>query len=174
MRFMRRAIVATILSLTVAATAIALAPDESRLIGQIEITILGAIAVMTAAAILRRAAPLPPPSPFDRPPRTRAPVDPPLPIDLVRMGRRLTAAEASTADARRHLGPVAASIATDRLRRRAHTPVDPDSIYAHLPRPVPPELALVLDPALAGIDTREMPGLDADGTDALVRALEQL
>jgi hypothetical protein len=35
-------------------------------------------------------------------------------------------------------------------------------------------LALVLDPGLAGLDTRAMPGLDAEQTDALVRALEQL
>jgi hypothetical protein len=174
MRSVRRAIIATISSLTVAATAIALAPDESRLIGQIEITILGAIAVMTAAAALRRAAPLPPRSPFDRHPKTEIRIDPPLPIGLVRIGRRLSAAEASAADARRHLGPIAAAIATDRLRRRAHAPIDQDSVYAHLPRPVAPELALVLDPRLAGLDTREMPGLDPEGTEALVRALEQL
>jgi hypothetical protein len=174
MRSVRRAIIATISSLTVAATAIALAPDESRLIAQIEITILGAIAVLTATAALRRAAPLPPRSPFDRLPRTKAGLDPPLPISLVRIGRRLSAAEASAADSRRHLGPIAAAIATDRLRRRAHTPVDQDSVYAHLPRPVAPELALVLDPELAGRDTREMPGLDADGSEALVVALEQL
>ena len=85
MRLARRSTIATILSLTVAATAIALAPDESRLIVQIEITVLGAIAVMTTAAVLRRAAPLPPRSPFDRVPRTRATVAAPLPLDLVRI-----------------------------------------------------------------------------------------
>lgn len=174
MRFLRRSIIATILSLTAAATAIAVAPDRSRLIVQIEITVVGAIAVMTAAAALRRAAPLPPRSPFDHLPRTAAQVAPPLPLDLVRIGRRLTAAVASAADSRRHLGPLAAGIAADRLRRHSHTPVDQDSVYADLPRPVHPALALVLDPALAGVDTRDMPGLDPDGTDALVRALEQL
>jgi hypothetical protein len=173
-RFVRRSIVATILSLTAAAAAIALAPDQSRLIAQIEITIVGAIAVVTAAAALRRAAPLPPRSPFDRLPRAAAPAAPPLPLDLVRTGRRLTAAAASAADARRHLGPLAAAIAADRLRRHSHTPVDQEAVYAHLPRPVHPALALVLDPALAGVDTRDLPGLDPDGTDALVRALEQL
>jgi hypothetical protein len=65
-------------------------------------------------------------------------------------------------------------VAADRLRGHSHTRVDQDSVYAQLPRPVAPELTLVLDPALAGLDTRRMPGLDARGSDALVRALEDL
>jgi hypothetical protein len=170
----RRSIIAAILSFTAAATAIAFIPDRSRLIAQIEIAIVGAIAVLTASAALRRAAPLAPRSPFDRRPRRATAARNPLPLDLVRIDRRLTAAAASAADSRRHLGPLAAAIATDRLRRHSHTPVDQESVYAHLPRPVHPTLALLLDPALAGTDTRAMAGLDPDGTDALVRALEQL
>jgi hypothetical protein len=106
----------------------------------------------------------------------RPEVDPPprLPRDLVRINRRLVAAEGSASDARRHLARLVAAIAADRLRPAAHTTIDADSVYAHLPRPVPDALALVLDPALASLDTREMPGLDADACDALVRALEQL
>ena len=173
-RSVRRSIIATILSVTAAAAAIAFVPDRSRLIAQIEIAVVGAIAVMTASAALRRAAPLPPRSPFDRRPRTATGARNSLPLDLVRIDRRLAAAAASAADSRRHLGPLAASIAADRLRRHSHTPVDQESIYAHLPRPVHPTLALLLDPALAAVDTREMAGLDPDGTDALVRALEQL
>lgn len=173
-RSWRRAIVATILSLTFGAASVALAPDSSRLIVQIEIAVVGAIAVMTALGALRRAAPLPPPSPLDRLPRSSAKAEPPLPLDLVRISRRIAAAEASAADSRRHLGPLATAIAHDRLRRRSHTTVDPDSIYDQLTVPVPAALALVLDPALADVDTRQMPGLDTDGAEALVRALEQL
>ena len=173
-RAWRRAVVATILSLTFGAAAVALAPDSSRLIVQIEIAVVGAIAVMTALGALRRAAPLPPASLLDRVPRSRANAGPPLPLDLVRISRRIAASEASAADSRRHLGPLASAIAHDRLRRRSHATVDPDSIYDHLPVPVPAALALVLDPALADVDTRQMRGLDADGADALVRALEQL
>jgi hypothetical protein len=92
----------------------------------------------------------------------------------VRIARRLDAARASAADTRRHLGPVVATIAADRVRDRAHTAVAAESVYASLPQPVAPELALVLDPALDGVDTRALPGLDADAADALVRALEQL
>lgn len=170
----RRAIVATILSLTAAAAAAASVPDRLRLIAQIEIAIVGAIAVMMATGALRRAAPPPPPSPLDRVPSANTKADTALPLDLVRIARRLAAAEASAADARRHLGPLVSEVAADRLRGHAHTRVDQDSVYAHLPRPVPPELTLVLDPALAGLDTRQMPGLDARGSDALVRALEDL
>ena len=173
-RSRRRAIVASILSLTAAATAVAFAPGRFRLIAQIEIAIVGAIAVMIATGELRRAAPLPPRSPLDRLPKAKTKTGTALPVDLVRISRRLAAAEASAADARRHLGPTVSDVAADRLRRHSHTRVEQDSVYAQLPRPVSPELALVLDPALAGLDTRAMPGLDADGTDALVRALEQL
>jgi hypothetical protein len=173
-RSWRRAIVALIVSLTAAAATVALEPDRFRLIARVEIAIVGGIAVMSAAGALRRAAPLAPRSPFDRVPRSNARASAPLPLDLVRISRRLAAAEASAADSRRHLGPLVASIAADRLRRRSHTQVDQDSVYAHLPRPVPAALALVLDPGLADVDTRELPGLDPDGSDALVRTLEQL
>jgi hypothetical protein len=170
----RRTVVVTILSLTVAGAIVALQPGRVRLIARVEIAIVGLITVVSAAGVLRRAAPLAPRSPLDRVPRSIAVTGAPLPRDLVRISRRLAAAEASAADSRRHLGPLAGAIAADRLRRRSHTPVDQDSVYAHLPGPVAPELALVLDPALVDVDTRAMPGLDADGTDALVRALEQL
>ena len=173
-RSRRRGIVTTILSLTAAATVAAAAPDRLRLIAQVEIAIVGAIAVMVTTTEVRRAAPLPPRSPLDRLRKATAVTDAPLPPDLVRITRRLAAAEASAADARRHLGPIVSEIAADRLRRHSHAPVDQDSVYAQLPRPVSPELALLLDPALAGLDTRAMPGLDADGTAALVRALERL
>jgi hypothetical protein len=173
-RSRRRAIVAAISSLTAAAATAASVPDRLRLIAQIEIAIVGAIAVMIATGELRRAAPLPPPSPLDRRPSAHAATDTALPLDLVRISRRLAAAEASAADARRHLGPLVSEVAADRLRGHSHTRVDHDSVYAQLPRPVPPELTLVLDPALAGLDTRQMPGLDARGSDALVRALEDL
>ena len=163
-----------ILSLTAAAAAIAIVPERFRLIAQIEIAIIGAIAVIIATGEVRRAAPLPPRSPFDRVPKVDAKTEPSPPPDLVRISRRLAAAEASAADARRHLGTMVSDVAADRLRDHSHTRVDHDTIYARLPRPVAPELALVLDPALAGLDTRAMPGLDADQTDALVRALEQL
>ena len=111
----------------------------------------------------------------DRPPRRFHPVAAPLPIDLVRISRRLAASEASAADARRHLG---AARRRDRGRSAAprRTPRSiPTSVYAHLPRPVPAALALVLDPALDELDTRQLPGLDPDArNESLVRALEQL
>jgi hypothetical protein len=171
---LRRALVATIVSLTAAGVAVALAPRESRVIAQLELALVGVIAVLSAVGALRRAAPLAPPSSLDRVPAVRAPAPQPRPADLVRISRRLAAAEASAADARRLLGPLAASIAADRLRRGAHTAIDPDSVYGHLPRPVPAVLALLLDPALAGDDTRKRPGLDPDGADALANALERL
>jgi hypothetical protein len=173
-RSIRRALIATIAGLTIAATAVALDPGESRFIVQLALVFVGVIAVSAAVGALRRATPLAPRSPLDRPAATVATAPPPLPLDLVRISRRLATAEASAADARRHLGPLVASIAADRLRRGSHTPIDPDSVYPHLPRPVPAALALVLDPALGDVDTRELPGLDSDGADALVRALEQL
>jgi hypothetical protein len=141
---------------------------------QLETAVLGVIAVVTMAGVLRRAAPLAPPSPLDRVERPGAPVPEPPPVDLVRISRRLVAAEGSVADARRHLAPLVAAIAADRLRHGAHTEIAADSVYAQLPRPVPAALALVLDPALASLDTREIPGLDAAASDTLVRALEQL
>ena len=163
------------MSVTGAATAMAIAPDRTRLIAQVEIAIVGAIVVLSVSGALRRAAPLPPRSPLDHFPRSKASAAPaPPPPDLVRISRRLTAAEASAADARRHLGRLVGAIATDRLRAHSHAPVDQDSVFARLPRPVAAELALVLDPALAGLDTREMPGLDAAGSDRLTSALEQL
>jgi hypothetical protein len=175
-RSLRRALVATIGTLTVAAAAIAFDPDQSRVIVQLAVTLIGIIVVAGAVGALRRAAPLAPRSLLDATTTVaRRPVGAsPLPIDLVRISRRLAAAEASAADARRHLGPLVATIAADRLRRGAHVEVDRDSVYSHLPRPVPAALALVLDPALADVDTWELPGLDTDAADALVRALEQL
>ena len=38
-----------------------------------------------------------------------------------------------------------AAVAADRLRPGAHTEIEAESVYAHLPRPVPASLALVLD-----------------------------
>jgi hypothetical protein len=171
---LRRALIATILSLTAMGVALAVDPNESHLIVQFETALLGLITVVTAAGALRRAAPLAPPSPLDRVVRPDPPAPQPLPLDLVRISRRLAASEGSTADARRHLAPLVAAIAADRLRHGAHTEIEPESVYAHQPRPVPDALALVLDPALAALDTREMPGLDAGASEALVRALEQL
>jgi hypothetical protein len=171
---LRRALVATIVSLTATGVAVAMVPKDSRVIAQLELALVGIIAVVSAVTALRRAAPLAPPSPLDRIPVTRAPAPRPLPADFVRISRRLAAAEASAADARRLLGPLAAAVAADRLRRGAHTPIDPDSVYEHLPRPVPAVLALLLDPALDGTDTRKLPGLDPDAGDALANALEQL
>jgi hypothetical protein len=171
---LRRSLIVAIVSATRTGIALAVDPNESRLILQLETVVLGLVAVVTMAGVLRRAAPIAPPSPLDRIPRPD--VDPPsrLPVDLVRISRRLVAAEGSAADARRHLAPLVAAIAADRLRPAAHTTIEAESVYAHLPRPVPDALALVLDPALASLDTRDMPGLDADAGDALVRALEQL
>jgi multisubunit Na+/H+ antiporter MnhC subunit len=171
---MRRALIATIVSLTATGVALAVDPNESRLIVQLDTALIGVIAVVSAAGALRRAAPLAPPSPLDRVFRPAPPAPQPLPVDLVRISRRLVAAEGSAADARRHLAPLVAAIAADRLRHRAHAEIGADSVYSYLPRPVPDALALVLDPALASLDTREMPGLDADASDAMVRALEQL
>ena len=170
----RRAIVAAILTVTAASTAIAFDPEERRLILQLAFSAIGLIATLTALRALRRAAPVAPRSALDRSrARPQAPAADP-PIELVRMSRRLAAAEASAADARRHLGPVVAAIAADRLRRRGDTATDPDSVFASLPRPVAPELALLLDPELERVDTRALPGLDASATGAVVRALEQL
>jgi len=90
------------------------------------------------------------------------------------LGASLAVAQASAADARRHLGPVVAAIAVDRARDRAHAAVTAESVYASLPQPVAPELALLLDPALDAIDTRALPGLDPVAGEALVRALEAL
>ena len=171
-RSRRRAILITILSLTASGVAVAIDPNESRVIVQFEVALIGFVAVLVAVGVLRRAAPLAPPSPLDRAVRPEIPPPAPLPLDLVRVSRRLAAAEASAADARRQLAPLVAAIAADRMR--SHTDIDLDSVYSHLPRPVPDALALVLDPALAHLDTREMPGLDADAVDALVRALEHL
>jgi hypothetical protein len=171
---LRRALIATILSLTATGVALAVDPNESHVIVQFETALLGLITVLTTAGALRRAAPLAPPSPLDRVARPGPPVPQPLPVDLVRISRRLVAAEGCAADARRHLGPLVAAIAADRLRHGAHAEIEADSVYAHLPRPVPDAFALVLDPALASVDTREIPGLDADASDAMVRALEQL
>jgi hypothetical protein len=170
----RRALIATIVSLTATGVALAVDPNESQLIVQFETALLGLIAVLSAAGALRRAAPLAPASPLDRAFRPGAPGPQPLPVDLVRITRRLVAAEGSAADARRHLAPLVAAVAADRLRPGAHTEIEAESVYAHLPRPVPESLALVLDPALASLDTRELPGLDPDASDAMVRALEQL
>jgi CBS domain-containing protein len=166
--------VAAVVSLTAAGVAIAFAPDESRIIVQLELALVGVITIVAVVGALRRAAPLAPPSPLDRVPRPEARSPRPLPLDLVRISRRLAAAEASAADTRRNLAPLVAAIAADRLRRRAHTTIEADSVYPHLPLPVSDALALVLDPALADVDTRELPGLDAEGSEALVRALEQL
>jgi hypothetical protein len=171
---LRRALVATIVGLTAAGVAIAFVPQERGVIVQLAMTLVGTVAVLTAVGSLRRAAPLAPPSPLDRVSRTLASAPQPLPADLVRISRRLAASEASAADARRLLGPLAAAIAADRIRRGAHTQVDPASVYARLPRPVPVALALVLDPTLAATDMRVLPGLDSDGVETLVRALEQL
>lgn len=171
---MRRASVTAILSLTAAGVTIAFVPNETRVIVQLELEVVGVITVLVALGALRRAAPLAPPSPLDRTAKPSAPTPRPLPLDLVRISRRLAAAEASAADTRRHLGPLVAAIAADRLQQRAHRSIEPESVFADLPRPVPPPLALVLDPALAGLDTRQMPGLDAAGSEALVQALEQL
>ena len=173
-RWVRRGGVGAIVSITAAGVAVALVPGQQRVIVQVELALIGVIALLSAVGALRRAAPLAAASPLDRVPRAIDPAPPPLPADLVRIARRLAAAESSAADARRLLGPLAAAIAADRLRRTAHEPIDPESVYAHLPRPVPAALALVLDPALAGVDTRRLPGLDPDMGDALVRALEQL
>jgi hypothetical protein len=170
----RRAVIATIVSATATGVALVIDPNESRLILQLETALLGLIAVWSAAAALRRAAPLAPPSPLDRVVRPAPPAPQPLPVDLVRISRRLVAAEGCAADARRHLAPLVAAIAADRLRHGAHAEIAADSVYSHLPRPVPDALALVLDPALASLDTRDMPGLDADASAALIRALEQL
>jgi hypothetical protein len=167
-------VITVILSLTAAGVAIAVDPNESRVILQSETALVGCIVVVTAAGVLRRAAPVGPPSPLDRVSRPGPPSPRPLPLDLVRISRRLAAAEASAADARRHLAPLVAAIAADRLRHGAHTEIDADSVYGHLPEPVPAALALVLDPALAMRDTRDLPGLDADASAAMVRALEQL
>ena len=171
-RSKRRAVLITILSLTVSGVAVAFDPNESRVIVQFEVALVGFVAVLVAVGVLRRAAPLAPPSPLDREARPEPPPPTVLPLGLVRVSRRLAAAEASAADARRQLAPLVAAIAADRLR--SHTEIDLDSVYSHLPRPVPDALALVLDPALADLDTREMPGLDAEAADALVRALEHL
>jgi hypothetical protein len=123
---------------------------------------------------LRSAAPLAPASRLDRGRAAPAPKPAPLPLDLVRIERQLAAAATTAADARRALGSLAATIAADRLRLHTHSSIDGDSIFGHLPDPVAPPLALVLDPALAALETRAMPGLDPDGVAALVRALEQL
>ena len=171
-RTKRRLILATIISLTLAALGISFDPDQRQLIIQLELAALGVIAVLALTGVLRRAAPLAPRSPLDQRWRAPKPQPAPLPIDLVRVSRRLIASEASAADARRHLGPLVAAIAADRLQTYEHT--DIDAVYFRLPQPVPAPLALVLDPALADVDTRELPGLDSDATDALVRALEQL
>ena len=161
-------------TIVVTAYAIAFDPDERRLIVQIAFAALGVLAVTAAVGALRRAAPVAPRSPLDRA-RLRPRVVPaPPPADLVRVARRLEAAQASAADARRHLGPVVAAIAADRVRDRSHTALDAESVFANLPRPVAPELALLLDPALEALDTRALPGLDPDAGEALVRALEQL
>ncbi len=170
----RRALIVTIVSATATGVGLAIDPNESRLILQLETAVLGLVAVVTMAGGLRRAAPLAPPSPLDRVPRRRVDVPSSLPLDLVRISRRLVAAEGSAADARRHLAPLVAAIAADRLRPGAHTAIEVESVYAHLPRPVPDALALVLDPALAALETRDMPGLDVDASEALVCALEQL
>jgi hypothetical protein len=170
----RRMIAGAIATVTASATAIAFDPDQRRLIVQLTFTALGLLAVSAASGRLRRAAPIAPRSPLDRPRRPAAAPPTPLPLDLVRMARRIAAAEASAADARRHLGPVVATVAADRIRRHAHATVEPDAVYARLPVPVAPELALVLDPALDALDTRALPGLDGAGTAALVHALEQL
>ena len=170
----RRAIVAAIVTVTAGATAISFDPDERRLILQLAFCALGLIATATAVRALRRAAPLAPRSPLDRPLPPPRPTDAGLPIDLIRMTRRFAAAQASAADARRHLGPVVATVAADRLRRRGQTGADPESVFALLPQPVAPELTLLLDPELERVDTRARPGLDAEGASALVRALEQL
>jgi hypothetical protein len=170
----RAPLLAAILSVT-AATAIAVAdPSETRIIVQIELALVGVVAVGAVVAALRHAAPLAPPSAFDRADHRPPPVSQQLPVDLVRISRRLTVAQASLADTRRHLAPLVAAIAADRLRGRAHTEIDPESVYLHLPRPVPDALARLLDPAFDDLDTRDMAGLDAAGSDAVVRALEQL
>jgi len=166
----RRAVITVILSLTAAGVAIAVDPNESRVILQSETALVGCIVVVTAAGVLRRAAPVGPPSPLDRVSRPGPPSPRPLPLDLVRISRRLAAAEASGGPA----PPPLAAIAADRLRHGAHTEIDADSVYGHLPEPVPAALALVLDPSLAMRDTRDLPGLDADASAAMVRALEQL
>ncbi|HEX4489654.1 MAG TPA: hypothetical protein VH914_00460 [Acidimicrobiia bacterium] len=173
-RTRRRLVGTTVVTILVAANAIAFDPDERRLVVQLAFAALGLIAVIAAVGVLRRAAPLAPRSPLDRPPPRPRPGPPTPPADLVRVARRLEAAQASAADARRHLGPLVATIAADRLRDRAHSLVEPDSVFSSLPQPVAPELALVLDPALDDVDTRALPGLDAERADALVRALETL
>jgi hypothetical protein len=169
-----RALTATIASITIAGTAVAFDPDETRLIVQLALTMIGVVAMASAAGALRRAAPTAPRSPLDRLPARPKPEPVPLPLGLVRTTRRIAAAEASAADARRHLGAVVATVAADRLRSGAHHAIDSESVFAELPRPVPASLALVLDPALADLDTRALPGLDADAVDALVRVLEEL
>jgi hypothetical protein len=173
-RALIRALVATVGCVVAAAYAIAFLPGDSRLIVQLAVTAIGVIAVATAVGTLRRAAALAPRSPFDRKPARERSAPVPIPGELVRITRCLAAAEASAADARRDLGPLVTAIATDRLRRATHAPIEPETVYSQLPRPVPAALALVLDPALASLDTRAMPGLDTDGVEALVRALEQL
>jgi hypothetical protein len=169
-----RALLTTIAIATVAAIVVAADPAETRLIVQIAVTLVGMVAVWTAVRALRSAAPLAPGSPLDGNRAVPGPTLPALPIDLVRIERQLAAAAASASDARRALGPLTAAIAADRLRSRAHGSIDRDSVFAHLPEPVSPPFALVVDPALAALDTRAMPGLDSDGVAALVRALERL
>jgi hypothetical protein len=170
----RRLVVATVVTIIAAANGIAFDPDQRRLVVQLALGSLGVIAVLAAVGALRHAAPLAPRSPLDRSlPRARAGA-PTAPPDLARVARRLEAAQASAADARRHLGPIVATIAADRVRDRSHTAIELDSVYATLPQPTTPELALVLDPALDDVDTRALPGLDAGAAERLVRALEQL
>jgi hypothetical protein len=173
-RALIRALVATVGCVVVAAYVLAFVPRDRRFVVQLALTAIGVIAVATAVGALRRAAALAPRSPFDRKPAVERSEPVPVPAELVRITRCLAAAEATAADARRDLGPIVAAIATDRLRRAAHAPIEPETVYSHLPRPVPAALAMVLDPALASLDTRAMPGIDADGVEALVRALEQL
>jgi hypothetical protein len=173
-RARRRLSIAAVVTVIAAAYAIAFDPDQRRLVVQLASSVLGLLAVTAAVGALRRAAPLAPRSPLERRRRPApAPVSA-LPHDLVRTARRVEAAQASAADARRHLGPVVATVVADRLRLHTHATVAPDDVFARLPRPIAPELALVLDPALERVDTRALPGLDPEGAVALVRALEQL
>src|SRR5689334_2612573 len=92
-RTRRRLIVATVVTIVAAAYAIAFDPGERRLIVQIAFSVLGVLAVTAAVGALRRAAPVAPPSPLDRArPRPRT-VGATVPADLVRVARRLEAAQ---------------------------------------------------------------------------------
>ena len=84
-RVRRRALIVTILSVTAAGVGIAFDPNESRVIVQFEVALVGFVAVLMAVGMLRRAAPLAPASPLDRVSRPEPPAPKPLPLGLVRI-----------------------------------------------------------------------------------------